>query len=103
MKDKIKEISNWLFEQGIGLTRDIIDEKLREAYKQGQIDSYLEVVDTTIDNILLNTMNEVSRRKKELYEKNFYTVPSEDDVIQMKAYEFLTDNFPQIVKEYRGS
>lgn len=42
MTDKIKEISIWLLNQGIGIAQDILEEKLQEAYKQGQMDSFHE-------------------------------------------------------------
>lgn len=101
MKDKIKEISEWLLNQGIGITRDVLDEKLQEAYKQGQIDGYSEQVEATLDNILFNTMQNINQKKKELYENNFYNTPSEEDIIQMRAYEYLTENLSKIVKAYR--
>ena len=55
MTDKLKEISSWLLEQGIGITRDVLNEKLEEAYKQGQLDGYHEQVETTLDNRILLT------------------------------------------------
>jgi isopropylmalate/homocitrate/citramalate synthase len=99
--DKIKEISKWLLNQGIGISQEILDEKLQEAYKQGQLDQYFDVADATLKNILYNTIREINIRKKELYEKNFYNTPSEEDVIQMRAYEFLTENIGKIIKAYR--
>jgi len=101
MTDKIKEISIWLFNQGIGIAQEVLDEKLQEAYKQGQIDTYHEQVEATLDNILVNTMHNINLKKKELYENNFYKTPSEEDVIQMRAYEYLTENLSEIVKKYR--
>ena len=103
MTDKLKEISSWLFEQGIGITREVLNEKLEEAYNQGQIDGYHEQVDATLDNILSNTMLEIEKKKKVLFERNFYNVPSEEDAIEMRVYEYLTDNLPKIVKVYRES
>lgn len=103
MTDKLKEISSWLFEQGIGITREVLNEKLEEAYKQGQIDGYHEQVDATLDNILSNTMLDIEKKKKDLFERNFYNVPSEQDAIEMRVYEYLTDNLPKIVKAYRES
>jgi len=101
MTDKIKEISIWLFNQGVGIAQEVLDEKLQEAYKQGQIDTYHEQVEATLDNILVNTMHNINLKKKELYENNFYKTPSEEDVIQMRAYEYLTENLSEIVKKYR--
>lgn len=103
MTDKLKEISSWLFEQGIGITREVLNEKLEEAYKQGQIDGYHEQVDATLDNILSNTMLDIEKKRKDLFERNFYNVPSEQDAIEMRVYEYLTDNLPKIVKAYRES
>lgn len=103
MTDKLKEISSWLLEQGIGITRDVLNEKLEEAYKQGQLDGYHEQVENTLDNILSNTMLDIDKKKKVLFEKNFYNVPSEEDAIEMRVYEYLTENLPKIVKAYRES
>jgi len=103
MTDKIKEISIWLLNQGVGISQEVLDEKLQEAYKQGQIDTYHEQVEDTLNNILFNTMHNINLKKKELYENNFYKTPSEEDVIQMRAYEYLTENLSEIVKKYRES
>lgn len=101
MTNKLEEISSWLFNQGVGIAQEVLEEKLQEAYKQGQIDTYHEQVEATLDNILYNTMQNINLKKKELYENNFYNIPSEEDVIQMRAYEYLTENLSEIVKEYR--
>lgn len=103
MTDKIKEISIWLVNQGVEIAQEVLDEKLQEAYKHGQIDTYHEQVEATLDNILVNTMHNINLKKKELYENNFYKTPSEEDVIQMRAYEYLTENLSEIVKKYRES
>ncbi|MGG7059656.1 hypothetical protein ACQPUZ_15410 [Clostridium tertium] len=103
MADKIKEISIWLLNQGIGIAQDVLEEKLQEAYKQGQIDTYHEQVDATLDNIMYNTMQNINLKKKELYEKNFSIIPSEEDLIQMRAYEYLTENLGEIIKRYGKS
>lgn len=42
MTDKLKEISRWLLNQGIGVAQDVLNDKLQDAYKQGQIDTYHE-------------------------------------------------------------
>lgn len=101
MTDKLKEISSWLLEQGIGITRDVLNEKLEEAYKQGKLDGYHEQVDATLDNILYNTMQDIEKKKKVLFERNFYNVPSEEDAVEMRVYEYLTENLSKIVKAYR--
>lgn len=102
MTEKIKEISSWFLEQGIGITRDVLNDKLQEAYMQGKMDANLELIDSTVDNIRYNTMRDISIKKKELYEKNFYNTPSEEDVIEMKVYEYLSENLPNIIKAYKG-
>jgi len=103
MKGKIKEISNWLLNQGAEITRDVLEEKLQEAYKQGQIDAYHEQVEATLDNILFNTMQNINLKKKELYENNFYNKPSDEDIIKMRAYEYLSENLSEIIKQYKES
>lgn len=103
MTDKIKEISMWLVNQGIGVAQEILDEKLQEAYKQGQMDAYHEQIDKTLDNIMYNTMLQINQKKKELYEKNYYNEPSEEDKIQMRVYEYLTENLSTIIRQYRES
>lgn len=103
MKDKIKEISIWLLNQGAEITRDVLEEKLQEAYKQGQIDTYHEQVEATLDNILFNTMQNINLKKKELYENNFYNNPSDEDIIKMRAYEYLSENLSEIINQYKES
>jgi hypothetical protein len=103
MTDKIKEISSWLLNQGVEITRDVLEEKLQEAYKQGQIDTYHEQVQATLDNILFNTMQNIKLKKKELYENNFYNIPSDEDIIKMRAYEYLSENLNEIIKQYKES
>lgn len=103
MKNTIKEIAGWILEQGKEITIDVLEEKLQEAYKQGQIDTYQEQVGTTLDNILHNTMLDINHKMKKLYESNFYNTPSDEDIIQMRAYEYLTENLAKIIKEYKKS
>ncbi len=103
MKNTIKEIAGWILEQGKEITLDVLEEKLQEAYKQGQIDTYQEQVGTTLDNILHNTMLDINHKMKKLYESNFYNIPSDEDIIQMRAYEYLTENLGKIIKEYKKS
>jgi hypothetical protein len=103
MVDKVKEISMWLLEQGVGIAQDVLEEKVQEAYEQGRIDSYHEQVESTLENILHNTMQGIEAKKLKLYKKDFYVVPSVEDVAQMHAYEYLTENLPQIIKDYSES
>ena len=99
--DKIKEISMWLLDQGIGIAQEVLEEKLQEAYNQGRLESHFEQVDATLDSILYNTMLDIKSKKQKLYEKNFYIIPSEEDAAQMRAYEYLIENLPNIIKNYR--
>ena len=103
MSNKLKEIATWLLSQGTEITREVLEEKLQEAYHQGQLDAYHEQVNATLDNILVNTMLNIKQRKQELLERNFYQVPPEEDIIQMRALEYLSENISKIVKEYRNS
>lgn len=48
-------------------------------------------------------MHNINLKKKKLYENKFYQAPSEEDVIQMRAYEYLTENLSEIIKQYKGS
>lgn len=103
MTDKLKEISIWLFEQGIVTAGDVLNEKLEEAYNQGYVDGYHEQSNDTLNSILANTMSDIRKKKKALFEKNYYIVPTEEDIIEMKVYEYLTDNLSKIVKAYRDN
>ena len=75
--------------------------ELKEAYDQGRLDMYNEQVDDTLDNILFNTKRNINIEKKKLQEKNFYNKPSEEDVIKMRAYEYLNENLGEIIKNYK--
>ncbi|MCR1833579.1 hypothetical protein NSA56_04110 [Oceanobacillus caeni] len=99
--DKLKQISDWIISQGAEITRDVLEEKLKEAYDQGRLDMYNEQVDDTLDNILFNTKRNINIEKKKLQEKNFYNKPSEEDVIKMRAYEYLNENLGEIIKNYK--
>jgi hypothetical protein len=101
MSDKLKEIAKWIFEQGKNITRESIEEKLQEAYNQGKIDSFIEQLDKTIDNIRFNTTNKIKHDKKALYESNFYDKPSEEDVVKMKALEYLEEHIEEIITQYK--
>jgi hypothetical protein len=101
MPEKIKELAQWLWEQGREITQGVLEEKLEEAYRQGKADAHSEQVDSTLADIQNNTELEIKKRMRTLYEQNFYNVPSEEDKIKMRAYEFLLDNISQIIKEYQ--
>ena len=99
--DKIKQISNWILSRGAEITRDVLEEKLKEAYDQGRLDMYNKQIDNTLDDILFNTKQKINTEKKKLQEKNFYNKPSEEDVIKMRAYEYLNENLGEIIKNYK--
>lgn len=103
MSKNIKEIATFLLEQGVGITREVLEEKLQEAYEQGRMESFHKQIDETLDNIRCNTMLEIKRRKQILYENNFYNKPEEDAVIEMKALEYLEKNIPEIITKYKES
>lgn len=102
-RKKIQEFVNWLFEQSIEITKEAIAEKLYEEYTQGLYNGYIEACNDTLESIKSNIILEIERRKTKLYESNFYNKPSEDAVIQMKAYEYLIENLGDIIKGYAGN
>ena len=101
MIDKLKEISKWFLEQGKSSTKEAIEEKLQEAYNQGKNESLKKQVDRTIDDIYYNIIKKIEQDKKVLYENNFYNKPSEKDVIQMRALEYLEEHIGEIIKQYK--
>lgn len=101
MANRIKEISIWLLNQGKEITLDVLEEKLQEIYNQGQVDKFNEIVDATLDDIVVNTIRNINLKRKELYENNFYNIPSDEDIIQMRAYDYLYENLGEIVRNYR--
>lgn len=103
MEQKIKEIASFLIEQGVKITREVLEEKLQEAYEQGRMESFHKQIDETLDNIHYNTMLEIKRRKQVLYENNFYNQPEEDAVVEMKALEYLEKHIPEIITKYKES
>lgn len=103
MKEKIKTMASFLLDQGREITRDVLEEKLQEAYNDGRHDICDEKVNETLDNILYNTLLEISQRKKKLYEKDFYVKPPEEDIIEMRAYEYLEEHLSEIIKQYKNS
>lgn len=103
MSKKIKEIATFLIEQGGRVTREVLEEKLQEAYEQGRMESFHKQIDETLDNIRYNTMQEIKRRKQALYGNNFYNKPEEDAVVEMKALEYLEKHIPEIITMYKGS
>lgn len=37
MSEKIRELANWLLEQGIEVAREVLEDKLEEAYNKGKV------------------------------------------------------------------
>lgn len=103
MSKKIKEIATFLLGQGVGITREVLEEKLQEAYEQGRMENFHKQIDDTLDDIHYNTMMEIKRRKQVLYESNFYNKPGEDAVVEMKALEYLEKHIPEIITKYKES
>ena len=101
MENTLIDIAKWIWNQGTEITIEVLEQKLQEVYNKGRLDSYLEQVDKTLDNIHYNTIMEIKRRKKLLYESNFYNKPSDEDVVQMKALEYIEENIGQIIIQYK--
>ena len=101
MDKKVKDILDFLMEQGKEITRDVLEEKLEEAYKQGRIDSSDEWIERTLNDIYHNIVLELDKRKNKLAQENFYNEPSMDAQIEMRAYDLTREIVTQVVKEYR--
>lgn len=103
MKNVVKEIVNWFFQEGINATREELESRLYEAYEKGKDDIHLEIINKTLDDIHHNTILKVKKEKQELLEKNFYKTPSEDDIIKMKSYEYIEQHISEIISNYRNN
>lgn len=101
MKNKNAEIVEWILNQGAEITREVLEKKLQEVYNLGRLDAYSEQVGKTLDDIRYNTLMLITSRKKKLYEENFYNKPSNEDVIQMKALEYLEEHISDIIIQYK--
>lgn len=101
MLKKLKEMAMWILEQGTNITREAIEEKLQEAYNQGRIDAFNDVVDQTLKDIHFNTINRIRLEKKKLCENDFYDKPSEEDVIKMKALTYVEEHIGEIISQYK--
>ncbi len=101
MDKKVKDILDFLMEQGKEITREVLEEKLEEAYKQGRIDSSDEWIERTLNDIYHNIVLELDKRKNKLAQENFYNEPSMDAQIEMRAYDLTREIVTQVVKEYR--
>src|SRR5699024_12537684 len=97
--DKLKQISDWIISQGAEIARDVLEEKLKEAYDQGRLDMYNEQVDDTLDNILCNTKRNINIEKIKLQDKNFYNKATEEDVINKRTYEYLNEYLAEIIED----
>lgn len=103
MEQNLRNIATFLLDGVTEITRDVLEEKLQEAYGQGVNDGFRNRIDNTLDNIRGNTMLEIQKRKRVLYENNFYNKPAEEAVVEMKALEYLEKHIPEIIAIYRES
>lgn len=69
MDKKVKDILDFLMEQGKEITREVLEEKLEEAYKQGRIDSSDEWIERTLNDIYYNIVLELDKRKINWHKK----------------------------------
>lgn len=97
MENKIKNVVTFIFEQGIEITRDVLEEKLLEAYQRGRNDGLQEQIDVTANNIRYNTMLKIRQRKQFLYENNFYKKSDESTIVEMKALEYLEKHISEFI------
>lgn len=66
MRPDIKELAKWLMNQAATITREVLEERLLEAYNQGRLDAVYKQTDNTLDDIHHNTLMEVKQRKAKL-------------------------------------
>lgn len=103
MPNKITELAKWLMNQATTITIEALEERLLEAYNQGRLDAFNNQVDNTLDNIHYNTMLEIKQRKAKLYEQNFFNIPSEEAIVEMKALQYIEEHIGEIIRQYRGN
>lgn len=103
MEQNLKNIATFLLDSVTEITRDVLEEKLQEAYEQGVNEGFRNRIDRTLDDIRGNTLLEIKNRKQVLYEKNFYNKPAEEAVVEMKALEYLEEHIPEIIITYSES
>ncbi len=101
MPNKITELAKWLMNQATTITIEALEERLLEAYNQGRLDAFIKHVDNTLDNIHYNTMLEIKQRKAKLYEQNFFNIPSEEAIVEMKALQYIEEHIGEIIRQYR--
>ena len=94
---KIKEMALWLCEQSKSVTKEVLEEKLLDAYNQGKFDCLQENENEIRENIRYNTLRKIKYDKEKLLEDNFYNKPSEEDIIKMKALEYIEENIGEII------
>lgn len=103
MQIDFKELAKWLMNQAATITREALEDRLLEAYNQGRLDAFCKQVDNTLDDIHHNTLMEIKQRKAKLYEQNFYTVPSDEAIVEMKALQYIEEHIGEIIRQYRGN
>lgn len=99
--EQFKQIALWILEQGKSITKDVLEEKLIEAYEAGKRDSSL--IYQTLDDIRYNTLSKIKKEKQELFEKNFYNKPSDEDANKMRALEYVEKNIGDIITMYQNN
>lgn len=98
---KVDDICKMAINRGLELPQDIL-EKIREDFcKECEYKTEGKLADEAIDNIYFNIMQKIQVDKKRLYEKYFNKDVPEEDVIKMKALEYLEDNLSEIIKQYK--
>ena len=102
MKNNITELAKWLMNQTTTITREVLEERLLEAYNQGRLDAVYSYSDKTLDDIHHNTIMEIKQRKAKLYEQNFYNLPSDEAIVEMKALQYVEDHIGELIRQYRG-
>lgn len=70
-----------------------------ETYEAGKLDSSL--INQTLDDIRYNTLSKIKKEKQELFQKNFYNKPSDEDITKMKALEYVEKNIEDIIISYQ--
>lgn len=103
MQTNIKELAKWLMNQAATITIEALEDRLLEAYNQGRLDAFNKQVDNTLDNIHYNTMLEIKQRKAKLYEQNFFNIPSDEAIVEMKALQYVEEHIGEIIRQYRGN
>lgn len=96
---KFGQIADWILDQGKKITKEVLEEKLIEAYEAGKLDSSL--INQALDDIRYNTLSKIRKEKQELLEKNFYNKPSDEDIIKMRALEYVEKNIGDIIISYQ--